>query len=460
MNIHIDALKNNTTIHMIGINGISMSGLAEILLSSGYKVTGSDLKSSHRTERLQQLGATIYENHDQSNVKDAGLVVYTAAIHEDNPEIIYAKERNIPLMERSVLLGLMMNFFDKGIAISGTHGKTTTTAMITNIFVSAGYDPTVHIGATFKDINGTVRTGSKEYFITEACEYCESFLTLHPECAVITNIDFDHADYYKDIEAVKNAFVKFSKNVTKDGFIILNGDCPNTYSAMEQMPGRKVTFGLSDHNDYQAVNVKQGQLGMSFSVKKDGEILTDISLKVPGMHNVMNCLSAFACGYEHHAPTDRIKEALESFKGTDRRFEYKGLFQGAPVYDDYAHHPNEIQATLTGAFSMTKGTLWCVFQPHTYTRTRALSADLASALALSGKCIVTDIYAAREKDTGEIHSKTIVDLINQKKDNAVYIRTFDEITEYLRLHVKSDDIIIVMGAGDIEKVGELLTRPS
>ncbi|HBN84269.1 MAG TPA: UDP-N-acetylmuramate--L-alanine ligase, partial [Clostridiales bacterium] len=203
-----------------------------------------------------------------------------------------------------------------------------------------------------------------------------------------------------------------------------------------------------------------GQLGMSFSVKKDGEILTDISLKVPGMHNVMNCLSAFACGYEHHAPTDRIKEALESFKGTDRRFEYKGLFQGAPVYDDYAHHPNEIQATLTGAFSMTKGTLWCVFQPHTYTRTRALSADLASALALSGKCIVTDIYAAREKDTGEIHSKTIVDLINQKKDNAVYIRTFDEITEYLRLHVKSDDIIIVMGAGDIEKVGELLTRPS
>ncbi|HBN84268.1 MAG TPA: UDP-N-acetylmuramate--L-alanine ligase, partial [Clostridiales bacterium] len=263
MNIHIDALKNNTTIHMIGINGISMSGLAEILLSSGYKVTGSDLKSSHRTERLQQLGATIYENHDQSNVKDAGLVVYTAAIHEDNPEIIYAKERNIPLMERSVLLGLMMNFFDKGIAISGTHGKTTTTAMITNIFVSAGYDPTVHIGATFKDINGTVRTGSKEYFITEACEYCESFLTLHPECAVITNIDFDHADYYKDIEAVKNAFVKFSKNVTKDGFIILNGDCPNTYSAMEQMPGRKVTFGLSDHNDYQAVNVKQGQLGMS-----------------------------------------------------------------------------------------------------------------------------------------------------------------------------------------------------
>lgn len=459
MNIHIDALKNSKTIHMIGINGISMSGLAEILLSSGYNITGSDLKSSPRTERLKELGAVIYENHDKSNVKDAGLVVYTAAVSMDNPEILYAKEQNIPLMERSVLLGVIMTFFEKGIAIAGTHGKTTTTAMISNIFILSGLDPTVHIGATYKEINGTVRIGSKKYFITEACEYKESFLTLHPECAVITNIDFDHADYYKDIEAVKKSFIKFSKNITPDGFLIINGDCPNSTDAMGQMPCRKVTFGCSDHNDYQAVNIRQGQTGMTFSVQKDGKILTDISLKVPGRHNVMNALSAFACGYEYHIPADRIKEALEAFRGTDRRFEYKGMFQGAVVYDDYAHHPNEIKATLTGATSMAKGVLWCVFQPHTYSRTRALSKDLAEALSVSDKCIVTDIYAAREKDPGDIHSKNIVDLINKKKDNAVYIDSFEKITEFLKLHVKPDDMIIVMGAGDIEKVGDMLTRP-
>lgn len=458
MNININELKNNKTIHMIGINGISMSGLAEILLSSGYTVTGSDLKSSDRTEHLKKLGAVIYENHDPSNIQNAGLVVYTAAVHQDNPEIIRTKELKIPLMERSVLLGLLMSCFEDGIAISGTHGKTTTTAMITNIFIKAGLDPTVHIGAYYKDINGTVRTGSDRYFITEACEYCESFLTLHPKCAVITNIDFDHADYYKDIDAVKKAFVKFSKNVTPDGFLILNGDCLNTLDVMEVMPGRKVTFGFYDRNTYQAVDMAQEEEGTAFSIKKGENIIARIRLKVSGQHNVMNALSAFVCGYEYNISVHLIQEALESFKGTGRRFEYKGTFRNAAVYDDYAHHPTEIQATLTGTSLLAKGNVWCVFQPHTYTRTITLSHELASALSLSDKCIVTDIYAAREKDTGLIHSRTIVDMINQKKDCAVYIKSFDKIVEYLGQHVQDHDVIIVMGAGDIEKVAAKLVE--
>jgi UDP-N-acetylmuramate--alanine ligase len=457
MNIRIDALTRYKNIHMIGINGISMSGLAEILIASGYKVTGSDWTSSPRTERLKALGAVIYKNHEGENVQGADLVVYTAAVKPDNPEYVYAAENNIPLIKRSVLLGHLMDCFKKGIAIAGTHGKTTTTGMVSKIFMEAGYDPTVHIGATYKEIGGTVRTGSDEYFITEADEYTESFLTLHPHCALITNIDFDHADYYKDIEAVKDSFVKFTKNVSSDGFLILNGDCPNTKDVFPRIPGKKVTFGLSEQNMYQAVNLKQGPFGMSFSVKYQDAIVTDISLKVPGKHNVLNTLAAFACGNEYGIPVGTVKKALEEFNGTDRRFEYKGTFKNAAVYDDYAHHPNEIIATLTAAFPIKKGDLWCVFQPHTYTRTYELADDLAYALSLADKCIVTDIYAAREKDTGLIHSKTVVEKVNRIKNSAVYIQTFDEIVEYLGRHVKENDLIIVMGAGNIDNVAVMLT---
>ncbi len=452
MNITIRNCNFNKPVHMIGINGISMSGLAEILMASGYKVTGSDPKSSERTDKLSKAGAQIYNYHDASLVEDAGLVVYTAAVKPDHPERIRAKELNIPIMDRATLLGMIMAPYDKGIAISGTHGKTTTTAMVSKIFLSAGLDPTIHIGAYYGEIDGTVKTGGDKYFITEADEYCESFLTLYPHCAIITNIDFDHADYYKDINAVKNAFIKFCSNVSSDGFVIYDGDCTNTVSIEDKIKVRKITFGLKEHNQYRAVDIKYTYNGCSYKVIYNNETLTDINLKVTGEHNVTDSLAAFACAYEYNIPVETIKDALSDFNGTNRRFEYKGNVKGARIYDDYAHHPTEIRATLKAASLLPKNNLWCVFQPHTYTRTLALSEDIASSLTFSDRCIITDIYAAREKDTGLIHSSKLLELINAKKQCSVYISDPNEICEYLENNIEKDDIIIFMGAGDIDNV--------
>lgn len=448
--------KKPLHIHFIGIGGISMSGLAEILLGEDFTVSGSDAKQSPLTDSLEAKGARIYYGQRASNISDdTEVVVYTAAIHPDNPEFACAKEKGLPMLTRAQLLGQIMRNYETPIAISGTHGKTTTTSMVTHILLEGQCDPTISVGGILPAINGNIRVGNSETFVTEACEYTNSFLSFFPKISVILNIDADHLDFFKDIQDIRNSFRRFARLLPADGALIINADTPEYESIIEDLPCRVITYGLDHEANYQARDISFDKYGhASFSVLRDGKKTGSYYLKVPGIHNVSNALASIAVGHLLGIPEESIIKGLSSFSGTDRRFQYKGEVAGVTVIDDYAHHPTEIEATLQAARNYPGKKIWCVFQPHTYTRTKALLPEFAKALTLADHVVLADIYAAREQNTIGISSEDLMNRIRELGTPCEYFPTFDEIEKFLLENCAPGDLLITMGAGDIVLIGE------
>ena len=453
--------KKPQRIHFIGIGGISMSGLAEILMDEGFTVSGSDAHRSELTDHLENRGAVLYYGQKAENIQDGiDAVVYTAAIHPDNPELMEVQRRNIPLLTRAELLGQMMKNYKHAIAIAGTHGKTTTTSMVTEIFLKAETDPTISVGGILHSIGGNIRVGGPEFFVTEACEYTNSFLSFYPTMAVILNIEEDHLDFFKDIQDIRNSFRQFAKKVPENGAVILNGDIENPAEILSGVKGRVITFGHGAENDYTADQITYDEYARpSFDLIVRGEKKGRLTLGVQGEHNVYNALAAVAVSVESGISYEVIADGLASFTGTERRFEKKGVLNGVTVIDDYAHHPQEIEATLKAARNYPHKRIWCVFQPHTYSRTKAFLSGFAEALSLADCVVLADIYAARETDTLGVSSEDIAKLLQEKGVEAWYLPTFAEIEKFILEHCIPGDLLITMGAGDIVKVGEnLLSR--
>lgn len=454
--------------HFIGIGGISMSGLAEILNHTNFTISGSDMKESPMTKKLASLGMKIYYGQVASNItQDIDFAVYTAAIHPDNEEFKAAVAAGIPMLSRAELLGQIMEHFSMSTAVSGTHGKTTTTAMLSEIFLAAKTDPTISIGGMLDSINGNIRVGSSDYFVTEACEYTNSFHQFFPLVSIILNVDNDHLDFFKNIDNIVKSFTRFAENTKDGGILIVNGDMKyrdEVISGIKNRPIKVVTFGKNDGNTYQAVNIRLNDLGQpTYTLKVNGEIKYDISLSVTGEHNAVNSLSAIAAADFLHIDSKYIIEGLKKCQSAERRFQYKGSLPGnIDVIDDYAHHPTEIAASLSVASSIMKkrgkGELWCAFQPHTYSRTKAHLAHFADALSVCDHVLLADIYAAREVDDGTVSSADLALKIKSLGTDAVYLGSFSAIEKYLKENLKENDLLITMGAGNIDSVGEALLK--
>lgn len=446
------------TVHMVGIGGISMSGLCEILLNLGINVTGSDINNSSNIEHLRQKNVTIFLKQEPSNITNQKLVVYTAAMPVDHPELESARKKGIPVIDRATLLGEIMHMYENSIAVSGTHGKTTTTSMISSCLIDAGKDPTVHIGGILDSIGGTTSIGKSSYFVTEACEYKDSFLKFHPYLGVILNIESDHLDYFRDIDHIYDSFLRFARQVSSKGFLIGNADDERVVKLLWQSGRQFVTYGLtSPKAAWTARNITFDENGFaSFNVVYNKKSLFRMKLSVPGLHNVSNSLACFAACFSLGIPPASIRDSLRKFMGTHRRFEHKGIVDGIRIVDDYAHHPTEIKATLKAARGCTRGRVICVFQPHTYSRTYDLINEFSTAFTMADKVYITDIYSAsREKDTGLVHSTDLVERINRNLNNAEYIPSFKDIVDRLIQESSSGDLIITMGAGDVYKIGSM-----
>lgn len=447
-------------IYFIGIGGISMSGLAEILLSEGFRISGSDRSPSELTRKLEEQGATIYYGQREENLSpEIDLVVYTSAIKSDNPEMIAANKLNLPSLTRAQLLGQMMKNYKTPIAVSGTHGKTTTTSMISQILLENDDDPTLSIGGIYKPIGGNIRIGSSERFVTEACEYTNSFLSFYPKISIILNIEEDHLDFFKDIHDIRNSFHEFARLLPPDGTLIINGDIDHCEELITDLACKVITYGSSPDFDYYPENITYDVSGCpSFHLMRRGGKEESFSLRVPGEHNVYNAIAAIALADLLDISDTVTAKALLHYGGTDRRFEYKGKMNGCTIIDDYAHHPTEIKATLHAAQNYPHHTIWCVFQPHTYTRTKTFLHEFAEALSLSDEIVLADIYAAREKDTLGISSGTLQAEIEKLGHRCYYFSTFEEIENFLQKNCTKDDLLITMGAGDVVKIGENLLQ--
>jgi len=447
-------IKKGMRIYLIGIGGVSMSGIAQMLNNEGCIVSGSDRSSSALTEKLQESGIKVHIGHDPENVKDCDLIVYSAAIGEQNPERVRARELGIMEVDRAEMLGAIMKGYDCPIAISGTHGKTTTSGMLTHIFMECGKNPTVTVGGELDIIRGNVHIGDKKYFIAEACEYHQSFLRFFPKISVITNIEADHLDYFKDLDHIIDTFRSLATLTPEDGAIIINAEDENVLKAVEGIDRKIITFGIHGNYDYTIDNMSHnGYNHYTFTVCKKGIPAGDIRLSVPGIHNVYDALAAFAVADYLGLDTDNVCESLYRFGGTHRRFETRGIMGGIMIVDDYAHHPTEINATLTAARDMKYNNIWCLFQPHTYTRTYNFFDDFVKVLSESNaNIVITDIYAAREADTGLVSAQQLADAI----PNAVYKKTFEEAADFIKTYATRGDIVITMGAGDVYKVGDML----
>ncbi len=445
-------------LHFIGIGGISMSGLAEILLKENFRISGSDARASELTDKLTKLGASIVFGQRASNITDdIDAVVYTAAIHPGNPELDAALDKQLPTLTRAELLGQIMENYRESIAVSGTHGKTTTTSMITQILLQACTDPTISVGGILKSIDGNIRVGSSDFFLTEACEYTNSFLHFYPKYALILNIEEDHLDFFKDLDDIRRSFQQFAGNVSPGGTLILNGEIERFQELTEGLSCKILTYGMSGSNSYYADNITFNTQGCAdFTLMHEGSPLGDISLKVPGMHNVSNALASCALALEMNLDFTHIQQALAEFEGPNRRFEHKGELGGIAVIDDYAHHPAEITATLTAARTCGTHRIVCVFQPHTYTRTKAFLDEFAEALSLADVVVLADIYAARETDTLGISSRDLQKKLQNSGCECHYFPSFDEIENFLLNKCINGDLLITMGAGDIVQVGEHL----
>lgn len=452
-------LPDYNKIHCIGIGGIGLSAIAEILLARGYQVSGSDMRESEITERLMEDGANIFLGHRAKNVEGVDLVIYSAAVGNDNPELVRADELGIPAITRAQALGALMDEYENSIAISGTHGKTTTTSMVSLILKDAEKSPTILVGGNLSEINGNVYVGQNKYFVTEACEYMDSFLSLKPKIEIILNIDSDHLDYFKDVEHIASSFDKFAKLVPENGAVIAYDANPFVKRVIENLPNA-ITFGLNESCDYYASDIDFDSEGMPrFTVNHGGKELCRVELNVPGEHNLLNALSAFVCCHILGVDVEDIVKTLKVFKGTQRRFDILGkTSNGIKVIDDYAHHPTEIKATLSAVKNMKHNTLWCLFQPHTYTRTLALMDEFATSFAEADKIVLAEIYAAREKNIHKVSSKALMNKIKEADPTkeVYFFKDFDEIANFVYNNAEEGDLAITMGAGDIYKVGEMI----
>jgi UDP-N-acetylmuramate--alanine ligase len=458
--------SNPIHVHFIGIGGISMSGLAELLHTMGFKVSGSDAKVSKITKHLESLGINVLYGQRASNItEDMDLVVYTSAVKENNPEYQAVISNNIPIMDRAELVGQVMLNYADSIAISGTHGKTTTTSMLSLILLEANLDPTISVGGILDNINGNIRIGKSEHFITEACEYTNSFLKFNPKRSIILNVEADHLDFFKDLEDIRNSFKLFADRLPEDGLLIINGDIENVSYFTDNLPCSYITYSIDSEKSsipgavthYIASNIQYNEMGHGFyDLLENGEFIGRIELNVIGIHNVSNSLPAIAIARSLNIPMNTIQKALHAFTGTERRFQYKGEIGGVTIIDDYAHHPTEVIATLTAAKNYPHKTTWCVFQPHTYTRTKAFLKDFASALTLADKIVLADIYAAREINPGDISSKDLQEEILKLGKEAYYLECFDDIENFLLENCTNGDLLITMGAGDVVTIGEAL----
>lgn len=447
-------------VYFIGIGGISMSGLASILLAEGFEVSGSDAKESELTRKVESEGATVYYGQEVSHITgNEDLVVYTAAIRETNPEYIKMIETGVPHMTRAEFLGCLMQNYDTPIAISGTHGKTTTTTMISEILLAADLDPTISGGGVIQSINSNMKVGSPDYFVFEACEYTNSFLSFFPRVSVILNIEEDHLDFFKDLADIRNSFMRFTEILPEDGLLVINSEINNYKEITAHAKCPYVTYGFDSGADFYATDISFDENGCpSFTchVKAGDEF--KVTLATTGIHNVSNALAAIAVAVSLNVRRESICEALKACTGSKRRFERKGTFNGVTVIDDYAHHPTEIKATLTAASKVAHNRLWCIFQPHTYTRTKAFLTEFAEVLKLADKVILTDVYAAREKDIYGVNARTLYEEMVKQGTDVTYISDFSEIEKFVLENCTKDDLLITMGAGDVVNIAENLVK--
>lgn len=445
--------KPGTRVHLAGIGGVSMCPLAEVLAGMGLQVQGSDMSESDTVRQLRAQGIPVAVGHSAENLKDCALVIRTAAIHDDNPEIAGAIARGIPVYERAQAWGAIMQHYQNAVCISGTHGKTTTTSMATHIFMAAQADPTVMIGGTLPLLHSGYRVGRGDTIILESCEYCNSFLNFFPTVAVILNVEADHLDFFKDLADIEHSFHAFADLVPQRGYIISNADDPGAREAVKGLSHPVFTFGIADPDaDCTALNVAFHDGCPTFDVVIRGETYAHVELHIAGRHNILNSLAAASAAYVLGIPGSAVEEGLATFHGAGRRFERKGTFHGADVFDDYAHHPAELHALLTTAQSMGYERVICAFQPHTYTRTKALFDDFVRELQLPDVTILAEIYAAREKNDIGISSQDLA----AKIPGAVYCSTLDQVADQLAKLARPGDLILTVGAGDIFRAGEKL----
>ena len=450
-----DYLLPGKRAHLVGIGGVSMNSLAELLLSKGVPVSGSDRLRTDVTARLEALGASITYEHRPENVEGASLIVRTAAVHDENPEIVRAHELGIPVMERAEAWGHIMRDYDNVVCLSGTHGKTTSTSMMTMMTIEAQMDPTVMVGSNLPAIGGTLRIGGKGYFVAESCEYTNSFLRFAPTISVILNVEEDHLDFFKDINDIIHSFHEFAELTPMNGLVVVNHDDPNAMRAVAHIDRRIRTFGTTPDADVYPTEVRDENGYYRFTVNIDGKEYAKVALSVPGRHNMLNALACCAAAEFLGVSSEAAEKGLNKFAGSSRRFQLVGRMpNGATVVDDYAHHPSEMKATLSTAKEMHFDRILCAFQPHTYTRTKALFPEFVDALKQCDQAILAPIYAAREQNTIGIYSSDIA----KEVPGAVSFDTFDEIADYLRKNAGPNDLVLTMGAGNINTVGPMLIK--
>ncbi len=437
-------------IHFVGIGGSGMCPLAEILYSEDFEITGSDCNESDTLDRIKGMGIKVFDGHFAENVKDTELVVYTAAVKSDNPELVAAKELGIPCLERSIMLGIVTRRYNRSVAVAGTHGKTSTTAMISQILIGSGFDPSAIIGGKLNAIGGNSYVGQSDIIVCEACEYVDTFLQLTPYLSVVLNIDADHLDYFKNLDNIKNSFSKFANQTTHA--VIYCGDDENSVDTFKDLALEKITFGVGENCDYRAQNIVSNGMKQSFDLYYKNEFVVTVNLIVPGKHNIMNALAASAAAHHLGATGKEIAENLEKFTGVHRRFEVLGVSKGITVADDFAHHPTELEAVLTSAMSMGFNKVWAIFQPHTYSRTAILLDDFAKALSIPDEIIISEILAVRETNTYNIYSTDL----GAKIEGSHCIDTFEEITEFILENAKEGDLVLTMGGGNVYRCANMI----
>ena len=446
-------------LHFTGIGGISMSALAEIMISRGFTVTGSDSHESKITDHLESLGAKIFYNQVAGNISsNIDVLIYTAAIKQDNPELVKAKELGIPLLTRAEFLGQIMLNYPMAIGVSGTHGKTTTTSMLSQIMLEGNTDPTILVGGIMPAIHGNTRVGHSDKLITEACEYTNSFLSFKPNMAIILNVAADHLDFFKDLDDIRHSFRKFAELVPDDGFLVINSDIDNLEYFTDGLKCKVITVGSDPaKSDYSAANIEFDQFAKgSYDLVVNGEKSFHVALNVTGEHNIYNSIAAIDAAHAMGISDENIKAGLTQYGGTDRRFQYKGKVGDVTIIDDYAHHPDEITATIKTAKHYPHKKMWVVFQPHTYSRTKSLLPEFGKALKEADAVVLADIYAAREKDTLGVSSLDVKKEIEKYGTEVHYYPSFSEIENFLLESCSPGDLLITMGAGDVVKIGEHL----
>lgn len=446
-------------IHFIGIGGISMSGIAQIVQSLGGIVSGTDIKESEITEKLVEEGMNIKYGHHPEMIESVDIIVYTAAIHEDDPERIATRNLHKENYERAEFLGIISKQYENCLCISGTHGKSTTTGMVSLIFLEAKLNPTIQIGAMLSQINGNTYIGDNNYLIMESCEYVDSFLHFHPTGIIITNIDNDHLDYFKNLDNIKKSFNKYVNLLPENGILIKNNDDTNSNNVENGYEGKIITYGIKNNSDYMAKNINKNDLGhYSFDIYYHDKFLTTINLNINGYHNIYNTLAAFALSHNYIKDINTIKNGLEKYRGVGRRFEYLGTYNGAYIYDDYAHHPTEIKTTLESVKEVKHNKDYCIFQSHTYSRTKEHLDAFADVLSKFDNIIIAPIYPAREINTFNISEDMLVDKIKEKNPNVIYLDSFAKITDYIKNNVQEKDLVITVGAGPVNKISQDLVK--